>query len=113
MERMNSITMELLAIPDFRQWVRNANNRFLGLDYDETLAPFEIDPMQAGPLLGIADLLRDPATGGQMQVAVISGRPLVEVMTLSHNPPVTVIGSHGYELWPFDGSCVVRQPTPE
>jgi trehalose-phosphatase len=32
-------------------------------------------------------------------------------MTLLNNPPVTVIGSHGYELWPFDGSCVVRQPT--
>jgi len=113
MERMKSITMELPAIPDFWQRVRNANNRFFGLDYDGTLAPFEIDPMQARPLPGIADLLRDLATGGQTLIAVISGRPLAKVMTLLKNPPVMVIGSHGYEFWPVDGSCVVRQPTPE
>jgi len=104
---------EIIQMPDFWQLVSRADHLFLGLDYDGTLAPFEIDPMQAKPLPGIADLLRDLATGGRTQVAIISGRPVAEVMTLLNNPPVTVIGSHGYELWPIDGACVVRQPTPE
>ncbi len=105
--------IEITQVPDFWQQVRQANTLFLGLDYDGTLAPFEIDSMQAKPLPGIADLLRDLATGGRTQVAIISGRPVDEVMTLLNNPPVTVVGSHGYELWPIDGACVVRQPNPE
>ncbi len=105
--------IEITQVPDFWQQVRQANTLFLGLDYDGTLAHFEIDPMQAKPLPGIADLLRDLATGGRTQVAIISGRPVDEVMTLLNNPPVTVVGSHGYELWPIDGACVVRQPSPE
>lgn len=105
--------IEITQVPDFWQQVRQANTLFLGLDYDGTLAPFEIDSMQAKPLPGIADLLRDLATGGRTQVAIISGRPVDEVMTLLNNPPVTVVGSHGYELWPIDGACVVRQPSPE
>ncbi len=112
-EQMNNNTLEFPAIPDFWQRVRNATHRFLGLDYDGTLAPFEIDPMQARPLPGIADLLRDLAAGDQTQVALISGRPVAEIMTLLDNPPVTIIGSHGYELWPVDGACVVRQPNSE
>lgn len=105
--------IQITHLPDFWQQVRQANKLFLGLDYDGTLAPFEIDPMQAKPLPGIADLLRDLTTGGRTQVAIISGRPVAEVMTLLNNPPVTVIGSHGFEIWPVDGACVVRQPTPE
>jgi len=105
--------IEITQVPDFWQQVCQANKLFLGLDYDGTLAPFEIDPMQAKPLPGIADLLRDLANGGRTEIAIISGRPVAEVMTLLNNPPVTVIGSHGFEIWPVDGTCVVRQPTPE
>ncbi len=113
MDQTNNLTLELPVLPDFWRQVRNANNRFLGLDYDGTLAPFAIDPMEAKPLPGIADLLRDLVAGGQTQVAIISGRPAAEVMTLLNNPPVIVIGSHGYEYCSADGRCVVRQPTPE
>lgn len=111
-QQTDSLT-EIIQIPDFWQQVRQANSLFLGLDYDGTLASFEIDPMQAKPLAGVADLLRDLATKGRTQVAIISGRPVAEVMTLLNNPPVTVIGSHGFEIWPVDGACVVRQPSPE
>jgi len=105
--------MEVADLPDFWQWVRNANNRFLGLDYDGTLAPFEIDPMQAKPLPGIVDLLWSLAEDGQTQIAIISGRPATQVLTLLDNPPVTVVGSHGYELKLVDEDCLVRQPTAE
>jgi trehalose 6-phosphate phosphatase len=105
--------IEITRVPDFWQQIRQANKLFLGLDYDGTLAPFEIDPMQAKPLPGIADLLHELTTGGRTQVAIISGRPVDEVMALLDNPPVTVVGSHGYEFWPVDGARVVRQPSPE
>jgi trehalose-phosphatase len=105
--------MEFSTIPDFWQQVRHAPARFLGLDYDGTLAPFALDPMQAAPLPGIADLLRNLTTDPQTMVAIISGRPVDEVLTLLANPPVTVIGNHGFELWPHDDARVVRQPTPE
>ena len=65
--------------PDLWQQVRNAPFRFLGLDYDGTLAPFAIDPMHARPLSGIADLLWDLAASSQTEVAIITGRPAHEV----------------------------------
>ncbi len=105
--------VEVTHVSDFWQQVLQADNLFLGLDYDGTLAPFDIDPMQAKPLPGIADLIRELATGRRTQVAIVSGRPVAEVMTLLDNPPVTIVGSHGYELWPVDGACVVRRPTPK
>ena len=76
-------------LPDFWELVHTAGNRFLGLDYDGTLAPFTIDPMHAKPLPGIADQLRNLATEGRTQIAIISGRPVAEIMTLLDNPPVT------------------------
>ena len=105
--------LDLPGISNFWGQVHKANNRFLGLDYDGTLAPFAVDPMQARPFPGVMDLLRDLAAGGQTQIAIVSGRPVAEVMTLLNHPPVTVIGCHGYELWPIDGTLFVRPPTPE
>jgi trehalose 6-phosphate phosphatase len=113
MTKTNNIAIQLPNFPDFWERVHNAGNRFLGLDYDGTLAPFAIDPMKATPLPGIADHLRNLATKGQTQIAIISGRPAAEVMTLLDNPPITIVGSHGFEFLPVDGVCVVRQPTPK
>lgn len=99
-------------VTSFWRQVRNAPSRFLGLDYDGTLAPFAIDPMHARPLSGIADLLWDLAASSQTEVAIITGRPAHEVVTLLGNPPLTVIGSHGYEWWAADGDKRIRKPTP-
>jgi trehalose 6-phosphate phosphatase len=111
MTETSNIAIRLPDLPDFWERVRNASNRFLGLDYDGTLAPFKIDPMRAAPFPGIADQLRNLATEGQTQIAIISGRPVTEVMTLLDKPPVIIMGSHGYEFLPVDGVCIVRQPT--
>lgn len=56
---------EITHVLIFWQQMLQANNLFLGQDYDGTLALFEIDPMQAKPLPGVADLLRALATGGR------------------------------------------------
>lgn len=109
----NSTSLSSFNTPDFWQQVRNAPARLLGLDYDGTLAPFTIEPMHAVPLPGIADLLWNLAVGGQTEVAILSGRPAHEIMTLLGNPPITVVGNHGYEWWPTNGPAIVRQPSPE
>lgn len=103
----------LPGVTHFWRQVRNAPSRFLGLDYDGTLAPFAIEPMQAKPLSGIADLLQDLAASSQTEVAILTGRPAHEVVTLLGNPPLTIVGSHGYEWWTADGDKRIRQPTPE
>lgn len=98
---------------EFWQQVRNARHRFLGLDYDGTLAPFAIDPMQARPLSGIADLLRELSASGHTRLAIISGRPVAEVLALLDHPPLTVVGNHGFEIHWQDGSYALRNPSAE
>lgn len=109
----NNTKLSIFDIPEFWLQVRNAPTRFLGLDYDGTLAPFAIEPMHAKPLSGIADLLRDLSADGRTQLAILSGRPAHEVISLLDNLPVTVVGNHGYEWCPVNGPAVIRQPTPE
>ena len=111
MTHTNTPAVEVTAIPDFWDQVQRAEHLFLGLDYDGTLAPFAVDPMQARPLPGALELIRDLAADGRTHVAIISGRPVAEVLALLDNPPVTVIGSHGFEYCPVGGDCVVRQPS--
>lgn len=109
----NNTKLSIFDIPEFWLQVRNGPTRFLGLDYDGTLAPFAIEPMHAKPLSGIADLLRDLSADGRTQLAILSGRPAHEVISLLDNLPVTVVGNHGYEWCPINGPAVIRQPSPE
>ncbi len=109
----NKTPRAITDMPDFWDTVRDAEVRFLGLDYDGTLAPFHVDPMQARPLPGVPELLRILAAGDDTELAIVSGRPVAEVMALLDNIPVTIVGSHGYEQWPADGACVTREPNPE
>lgn len=114
---MNSHSDRKIAIenvPNFWDLLRAEQLRFLGLDYDGTLAPFHVDPMQAKPFPGVLDLLHvlveDPTT----TLVIISGRPAREVSLLLENIPVTIVGSHGFELWhPSDDTPVVIQPLAE
>lgn len=108
-----NLFLEIPGIPDFWNRLRNASSRFLALDYDGTLAPFAINPMAAKPLPGVASLIRKLAIEGHTSVAIISGRPANELMTLLDNPPVAIVGCHGHEIWPLDGTRIVREPTPE
>lgn len=62
--------------PDFWERVSAAPARFLGLDYDGTLAPFHVDPMQARPLAGVLEILPALINHSATSVAIISGRPL-------------------------------------
>ena len=91
----------LLSDDAFWRRLRAAPRRFLGLDYDGTLAPFKVDRLAAVPSTGVLQALH-AITAGSTRVAIISGRRLDEVLTLlgvdDARLDVDVIGSHGYEV---------------
>ena len=75
-------------------------------DYDGTLAPTVADPTQAVPLPEAVAAVRALAVLPQTTVAVVSGRALRDLATLSRLPSeVHLIGSHGSE---FDIGFVQR-----
>ena len=68
-------------------------------DFDGTLAPIVSNPADARPLPGAADALRALAGLPSTTVALVSGRALETLRTLSSMPPaVHLVGSHGAEL---------------
>jgi len=95
----------LLREDPLRFWPRlaAARRRFLGLDYDGTLAPFQVDRMAAVPVAGAAEALRELVAAARTEVVIISGRLAGEVVQLLGEPGVTVVGSHGYERRDPDG----------
>jgi trehalose-phosphatase len=75
-------------------------------DYDGTLAPTVADPTQAVPLPEAVAAIRSLAALPQTTVAVVSGRALRDLATLSRLPSeVHLVGSHGSE---FDIGFVQR-----
>src|SRR3954468_17689456 len=78
----------------------------IGCDYDGTLAPLVDDPAAAGPLPEAVAAVRALAALPQTVVAVVSGRALRDLATLSRLPSeVHLVGSHGSE---FDVGFVQR-----
>ncbi len=68
-------------------------------DYDGTLSPIVADPEQARPLPESVNALRSLASLSSTTVAVISGRALRDLATLSRLPSeVHLVGSHGSEV---------------
>ncbi|HWG98539.1 MAG TPA: trehalose-phosphatase [Pilimelia sp.] len=79
-------------------------------DYDGTLAPIVTDPTRAVPLPEAVAAVRALAALPQTTVAVVSGRALRDLATLSRLPSeVHLVGSHGSE---FDVGFV-EQLAPE
>jgi trehalose 6-phosphate phosphatase len=102
---------EVAKVPDFWRRLRLSGRRFLALDYDGTLAPFHPDPMQAFPLPGIPELLKKLSERSDTTLAIVSGRPLREILELLGDLTVVVVGSHGRELRKIDGSLTAIEPT--
>ena len=103
----------IINIPDFWDRLGGARKRFLALDYDGTLAPFRIERMEAAPLEGIPELLKQIQGRDDTTLAIISGRSLFELTGLVGNIGITMVGSHGFELRGPDGDIVVKKISPE
>lgn len=102
---------EVAKVPDFWRRLNLSERKFLALDYDGTLAPFHPDPMQAFPLPEIPALLEKLSQRSDTTLAIISGRPLKEVLELLGDLAVVVVGSHGREVKKSDGSLTAIEPT--
>ena len=74
-------------------------NLLVACDYDGTLAPLVDDPMDARPNRDSVAALRQLAELSNTHVAVISGRSLRDLATLSRFPEeIRLVGSHGSEF---------------
>jgi trehalose 6-phosphate phosphatase len=104
--------IEVVNLPDFWSLLRVSEKRLLALDYDGTLAPFHIDPMKAYPLPEIKELLIAIGQSDDTRLAIVSGRPVFEVLSLLGDLGITLIGSHGFELRLPDGDLIARSPSP-
>jgi trehalose 6-phosphate phosphatase len=97
----------------FFDQLRSASTRILLLDYDGTLAPFQIQRDRALPYPEVSPLLGRIMRSGT-RVVLISGRPAREVVLLSGiHPHPEIWGSHGLEHLQTDGSYHVGPLSPE
>jgi len=96
----------------FFDQLRSAPCRVLLLDYDGTLAPFQIERGQAVPYPEIPGLLGRIITNGT-RVVLISGRPARELRQLCGiHPQPEIWGSHGSERLLPDGTYHLQELSP-
>ncbi len=85
--------------------LKKADTSVLTLDYDGTLAPFQVERDKAYPYAGVIPLLEKIQASGRTGIIVVSGRPVNEVQTLI--APFTgfeIWGAHGLEHQLADGT---------
>jgi trehalose 6-phosphate phosphatase len=100
-----------LAYDAFLEQLRTASSCVLLLDYDGTVAPFNVDRSLALPYPEVPPLITRIAEQGT-RVVLISGRPAREVLLLSRiYPQPEVWGNHGLERLRANGSYEVA-PLP-
>jgi trehalose 6-phosphate phosphatase len=88
----------------FFRSVASARKSALILDFDGTLAPFEIDPSRVRPWPGIPELLQQIQDSRRTRLAVVTGRPAQEVRELLPlRVPVDIWGTYGAERLHPDG----------
>ena len=105
-----------LVVSHFFEKLKTAPRAALLVDYDGTIAPFHVDRFQARPYGGVLSLLDKIADSGKTRIAVISGRPLIELKALLEPfENVEMWGVHGlerlmpngrYSKLPIDDACV-------
>jgi trehalose-phosphatase len=81
----------------------------LMLDYDGTLAPFQVDRHTAKPLPGVIDALLAIQAQPNTLLALISGRPVAEIDRLVGADRFMIAGTHGFELFQ-PGSGLTQHP---
>lgn len=99
------------GVPDFWDRVEAANERCLVLDYDGTLAPFRENRMEARPLDGVVDVLERIRDAGRTHLAIMTGRPIAELIELLGDLAIPVSGSQGSEFRMPDGTTQRHEPT--
>jgi len=100
------------GVPDFWERLRASKRRCLVLDYDGTLAPFREDRMEAYPLEGISGQIERIRDDDDTYVAIMTGRPLKELLLLLGDLGIAVSASQGTEFYEPGGEVKIIQATP-
>ncbi len=91
-----------------------AETSVLLLDYDGTLAPFQLDRLRAYPYPGVVQLLNSIIKNGRSKVVIVSGRPVAELRPLLLPlQNIELWGSHGLEHQSADGTSRLISVVPE
>jgi trehalose 6-phosphate phosphatase len=69
--------------------------------------------MKAFPLDGVTECLAAIAREAETTLSIVSGRPVHEVLELVGNIGITIVGSHGWEIWTGSEKPRLIQPAPE
>ena len=96
---------------EFWERVQFAEHRLLMLDYDGTLAPFNVSRMEALPPDPTRDILRTMIEENHTQIVVVSGRAAAEVRALL-KLDVETFGAHGFEHSPREGEVHRQSLSP-
>lgn len=92
------------GVPDLWERIDAASETWLVLDYDGTLAPFRRNRMDAVPVEGAIEDLVTIRDSGATRLAMLTGRPLSELLELVGDLGIPMVGSHGFEFLLEDGS---------
>jgi len=103
--------IEIEGVPGFWEELEGAGRTCLVLDYDGTIAPFQVDRMQAFPLEGVVDLLTHIRDGGTTYLAMMTGRPMKELLYLLGDLGIPISASQGTEFRYPDGTWLTLLPT--
>lgn len=87
-----------LQLDTFLRTVGHSSRSLLMLDYDGTLAPFQIERDRATPYAGVIRLLREIMDARRTRVVVISGRDANDIPgLLGLDPAPEIWGLHGFQ----------------
>ncbi len=93
-----------IAAQAFLRTVSRASEAVLLLDYDGTLAPFQVKRDHAYPYPGVMVLLQEIVRNGRTRLVVVSGRDANDVLPfLTIHPRPEIWGVHGLQRLKTDG----------
>ena len=101
---------KLCSLETYWQLLQNTSQKVLLLDYDGTLAPFQLERNKAFPYPGVREILERIQASGKTRLIIVSGRAvenLLPLLGLKHLPELW--GSHGFERQLPDGTRLVQE----
>jgi trehalose-phosphatase len=94
--------------------LQTTSQKVLLLDYDGTLAPFQVDRDRAYPYPGVPEILAQIQSSGHTRLIIVSGRSVTDLLPLLGQEDFPEIwGSHGFERRLEDGTLHMGKIEPE
>jgi trehalose-phosphatase len=113
-QRLMRILKSKFDLVDFFTRVARAEARALLLDYDGTLAPFNIARNESFPYPGIVEPLQSLHDTRHTRLILVSGRLIKDLLPLIQlKPQPEIWGSHGYERLLPDGRYETEKLNPQ